>query len=378
MRYPTILKALFATILILGSFEVFSQKKYQQLLEVSYETGPLISNGNDWANEIADLVSYRGADFRMGWRKVGGDFYNQLYRYPTFGIGFSTALAYYPEIGRPQGVYAFAELPFSRNSLHKKLNFSYFGQIGLGFNLNPYDSLENPLNKYIGSALNAYIHLGFKANYQLHDRIKLFGTLGLKHYSNGSTKRPNAGINLTPLSLGVQYKLNNESVPKNHELKYPPLEKRGFWNFALYLGNKNYEIGDPSYFRGGIGVNYLWEASYRYRMGLGLDMFFAPGLASRFPDQKGTFSNQTSVAVVGSWEWKLSERLYVPIGLGAYLHYNGLNQESWFYERVGVRYRLQDHLFTGLQIKAHKAKADFFEFTIGYTIPGKVKRVKNP
>lgn len=378
MRYSIFIKSLFATILFLSTGDVFAQKKYQQLLEVSYEAGPLISNGKDWANEIADLVSYRGADVRMGWRKIGDDFYNQLYRYPTFGVGFSTALAYYPEIGRPQGIYAFAELPITKNSLHKKLSISYFSQIGLGFNLNPYDSLENPLNKYIGSSLNSYIHFGFKANYQIHERIKVFGTFGLKHYSNGSTKRPNSGINLSPISLGLQYNLNNEFISKDYQLKYPPLEKRGFWNFALYLGHKNYEIGDPSYFRGGFGINYLWEASYKYRMGLGLDFFYAPGYQSRYPDQKGTFSNQISTAIVGSWEFKLNERLYMPIGLGAYVHYNSENQESWFYERIGVRYRLNHNLFTGIQIKAHKAKADFFEFTVGYTIPGKVKSVINP
>ncbi len=134
-----------------------------------------------------------------------------------------------------------------------------------------------------------------------------------------------------------------------------------FWNFALYTGIKNYEIGEPSYFRGGLGINYLLEPAFKYRVGLGLDLFWAQGLHLRFPERNFSFRDQTSLAIVGSWEWQLTERLFVPIGLGAYLYRNELNQEiTWFYERVGARYRIGNHLSAGMQIKAHKAKADFF------------------
>jgi hypothetical protein len=85
----------------------------------------------------------------------------------------------------------------------------------------------------------------------------------------------------------------------------------------------------------------------------------------------------SSVAVVGSWEWKLTERLYMPVGFGVYLSRAHYNQEvSSFYERIGVRYRIDNNVFAGVQIKAHKAKADFFEFTLGYTVPGKVRNTR--
>ena len=60
--------------LVLGimvfSLPSLGQQKYQKILELSYENGPMISNGKDWADEIRDLVSYRGADIRLGWRKT--------------------------------------------------------------------------------------------------------------------------------------------------------------------------------------------------------------------------------------------------------------------------------------------------------------------
>jgi hypothetical protein len=351
-----------------------AQDKFQKSFSLSFESGPLISNGKPWADEIKNSVEYRGVDFKFSWRKISNTYMNHLYRYPTFGFGFTSMLNDFPEIGQPQAFYGFFEIPFSYKNANQKLSFGYFTQIGLGFNLTPYDSIENPLNQYIGSSLNAYIHFGLKGDYQLTDRIVIFSNIGMKHYSNGAMKKPNAGINLVPISLGVKSYLSTISPSPNSRPIYPELEKRWFLNLALYTGFKNYEIGEPNYFRGGLGINYLWEANYKFRLGLGMDFFYAPGMNERYLGQQFSFRDQTSLAVVGSWEWKLTEKLFMPIGLGVYLYRNELNQEvSGIFERIGFRYRLTESLSAGLQIKAHKAKADFFEFTFGYTIPGRVR-----
>jgi len=39
---------------------------------------------------------------------------------------------------------------------------------------------------------------------------------------------------------------------------------------------------------------------------------------------------------------------------------------------------MNNYLFVGVQIKANKAKADFFEFTLGYTNPGNVRKIIHP
>jgi hypothetical protein len=90
-------------------------------------------------------------------------------------------------------------------------------------------------------------------------------------------------------------------------------------------------------------------------------------LAERSGNPDVGFWDQTSIAIAGAWEWKLTERLYAPVGLGFYLHRNRENQESTvYYERVGLRYLMSENLQFGVQIKAHRIKADFFEFTLGY------------
>ncbi|PZV83078.1 lipid A 3-O-deacylase PagL [Algoriphagus aquaeductus] len=362
---------LFLLGIFLFSLPAKSQIKYQRKLSIGYESGPLMSNGTDWGNEIRDALDYKAIDLQLGWKKISNSTYNYIYRYPTYGIGLTSTLTYSPEIGRPQAVYGFMEIPFSHGGLNKRLYFGYFTQMGVGFNFKPFDELSNPMNQYIGSNVNCYVFLGLNSTLKITDKMDLQTSFGLKHFSNGATKRPNSGINLFPLNIALNYKFGDHALIPSEPIDIPKKGLDTYWNFALYTGLKNYEVGDPAYFRGGLGVNYLLEPSYKYRLGLGLDFFWAQGINLRNPGESFNFMDQTSLALVGSWEWQLTERIYVPIGLGAYLYRNELNQEiTWFYERIGVRYRFSNHLFTGMQIKAHKAKADFFEFTVGYTLQG--------
>ncbi len=373
------MKRILCLFLILFSLQAFGQKKFQKSINISYESGPFTGTGDEWSNTLNEIIEFRAIDVKVGWKKLKPDHMEHLYRFPTLGFGFTTALPYFEEIGRPMAFYTFMDLPFERYSPDKKLRFGMFGQMGIGFNANPYDEVANPLNNYLGSQMNIYVHLGLNASYKVTKSIDLTTSVGLKHYSNGASTKPNKGLNMVPLSIGLRTYLGPGIQEADREPQYPDLEKRGFWNFALYTGVRNYEIGDPAYFRGGLGVNYLWEASYKYRLGLGVDMFYAAGLEDRYPGEDFNLGDKASVAIVGSWEWKLTEQLYVPIALGVYVHRTDLNQEiTQYYERIGVRWRTKSGFFTGLSIKAHKAKADFFEFTFGYTVPGKVKYVRSP
>ena len=359
------------SILGLPSFSL-AQSSLQRVVSIHYESGPLLSNGTEWGDEVKNATEYKALDVRFGWRKISDRAFDYLYRYPTFGLGMNITLPYFEEIGQPYAVYGYMDIPFSMKRPQNPLQFGYFTQFGVGFNLKPYDPENNPINQYIGSKVNAFVHVGFQARYQLNSRMDLESSIGLKHFSNGSSKKPNSGINLIPFSLGVKYRLGALQEIPERRIEVPKKERRDFWNLMVYTGVKNYDIGEPTYFRGGLGFNYLIEPAYKYRLGLGLDLFYAQGLASRNREIPLTFKNQTSLALVASWEWQLTERLYVPIGFGAYLYRNVHNQEiTWFYERIGVRYRFDQNLFAGMQIKAHKAKADFFEFTFGYTLPQK-------
>ncbi len=78
-----------------------------------------------------------------------------------------------------------------------------------------------------------------------------------------------------------------------------------------------------------------------------------------------------------SWEWALSQNLYVPLAISYYLHRNTENGEVQpYYLRAGIRYRFNNQMFFGGTIKAHGGIADIFEWTLGYTI-GKNPNTQN-
>ena len=60
-------------------------------------------------------------------------------------------LPYFEEIGQPYAVYGYMDIPFSMKRPQNPLQFGYFTQFGVGFNLKPYDPENNPINQYIGS-----------------------------------------------------------------------------------------------------------------------------------------------------------------------------------------------------------------------------------
>lgn len=191
--------------------------------------------------------------------------------------------------------------------------------------------------------------------------------MGFKHFSNGSFKQPNYGINLLPVTVGATYKLGNNEVTE-YKTPVPKYIRHNLYNVSMTVGSKNYEIGETNYLKMGWGFNYLRQINHRYRIGAGLDVYYAAAAELRSDNGEGGFSESYSFAVVGSWEWVITDRLYAPLGIGYYIHRNTSNDKQRnYYERAGLRYKITDHLAAGLTIKAHGGVADIFEWTVAYT-----------
>lgn len=345
-----------------------SQKKQIKYLDFRFENGAMLSNDTELGDQIVNSSYYNGVDIRLGFRRSDpNDIYSNVYRRPYLGLGFYSSTFHNEDIGEPNALYFFLNFPFAFEG-NKKFTFSYSGAFGLTYNLNPFDSIDNPANVFIGSYRNVYVHLGVVVNYKFNETWAVNGTLGFKHFSNGSFKLPNSGINLVPVTLGLSYRLSKQQV-HHQRMPIPEYIKHGLINISFLAGSKNYEVGGGNHLKMGLGVNCLKQVNYKYRIGLGFDLFYAADADLRSSSNASNFSKSYSYALVGSWEWVLTKKLYVPIGLAFYLHRNVENGEiNAYYERVGMRYRFFDHYFAGLTIKAHGGVADIFEWTLGYTI----------
>ena len=343
-------------------------KKYVKYLDVRFENGAMLGTDAEWSDQIVNSSYYQGLDFRLGFRKTDPDnIYSNVYRRPYFGLGFYAATFHNADVGSPNALYFFLTIPLKFEE-NKKFTLSYSGAFGISYNFNAYDSISNPTNVFLGSEKNVYVHLEFLGNYKFNEKWAVNAAVGFKHFSNGSFKQPNYGINLVPITLGVSYKFADDKI-YHFEKAVPDYIKYNLWNIAFIVGSKNYEVGGANFLKSTLSINYLRQTNYKYRMGLGLDIFYSADSDLRNDSDASDFSKSISYAAVGSWEWVLTKNLYVPIGIGFYIHRNEENDEkTFFYERVGMRYRFAKHYFAGLTIKAHGGAADIFEWTVGYTI----------
>ena len=342
-------------------------KKYSKVWNLSFEQGAMLGNGTEVGDQLAEASYYNGLDFRLGFHiNDHSDIYNQVYRLPVMGIGWYSSTFQQEEIGKPNAIYYYFDMPI-RFERSRKLTMSYLAAFGLSYNFNPYDEVSNPGDVFIGSYRNCYVNLALLMNYHITPRWTTSLSIGFKHFSNGSFKQPNYGINLVPLALSVSYR-PTPYKPFEGGNNIPEFIRHNQYNIAFIAGSKNYSEGEPNYLKAAISINWLRALSYKYKAGLGLDIFYAGGYGDR-NNASATFSNTMSYAVVGSWEWALNEHLYVPVAFAVYLKRSEDNGErDPFYERVGMRYRFSNNMFAGVTIKAHKGVADIFEWTVGYTL----------
>lgn len=342
-------------------------KKFSALYMASFEMGSMLGNSTDIGKQLSESVFYDGLDFRLGFNKNDQkEIYNQLYRLPSIGLGVYGSNFHDSQIGKPNAVYFYFNMPI-RFEGTRKWTMSYSGAFGLSYNFNPYDKVDNPANVFLGSANNCYVDFRLKLNYHISQKWVADLAFGFKHFSNGGFRLPNSGVNLIPLSLGVTYKPNG-FIPFEGEAQIPEFMKHNQFNIAFVAGTKNYVAGESNHLKAALEINWLRAFSYKYRGGLGLDIFYAAHAGERL-GESSTFGNSVSFAAVASWEWAITKRLYVPVGLGLYLKRNETNGErEIYYERAGLRYRFDNNLFAGITIKAHGGTADFFEWTVGYTL----------
>jgi len=345
-------------------------KKYIKYLSLRLENGTMMSNGSELGDQIINSSYYNAWDIRLGFQKTDPyDVYKNLYRRPIMGLGWYASTFHNANVGEPNAIYFFLTMPFAFRP-DSRWDFSYGAAFGLSYNFNPYDELENPSNIFIGTYSNYYVHLEFSAHYELSRRFIIDGSLGFKHFSNGAFRLPNAGINLIPATIGLKYKLGDpdEEIYK-HKLKIPDHQKYGIFNIGFIAGSKNYLPGERNYFKGGIGINYLYALGYRYRLGAGVDIYYSDGYQERDTSGASNFEKSTAIAINGTWEWMLNKNLFVPLAVGIYVQRNDANgDKSPVYLRAGLRYRFDNNIFFGGTIKAHGGAADIFEWTVGYTI----------
>ena len=202
----------------------------------------------------------------------------QIYGGAYQGIG----AAYYDfgnpdELGNPIAVYLFQGARIARIS--PRLSFNYEWNFGLSFGWKPYDDAVNPLNKMMGSKMNAYLNADFFLDWRVTREVDFTAGLSLTHFSNGNTKFPNAGLNAVGLRAGLTYNFGRKSSEMAPRTVCPAFPRHFSYDLTFFGSwrRKGIEVGDKQYAAPDaytvLGFNFasMYNFGYKFRAGVSLD-----------------------------------------------------------------------------------------------------------
>lgn len=153
------------------------------------------------------INSSAGGDVRAGFSFARDTREGILYKdlYQGIGIGVNTFFDS-KRLGTPVSAYVYQGAPIAR--FGSRLSLDYEWQFGAAFGWKHFDVDVDEDNAAVSTSVTAHIGLGFKLRYSLSDRLQLAVGVAGRHFSNGNTEWPNAGVNTVGLSVGLTYLIN--------------------------------------------------------------------------------------------------------------------------------------------------------------------------
>ena len=341
--------------------------------------GANVQYGFFWTHRynMGHLVKKHLTAFEIDLSKRGGKEIatDKPYHYPFFGVAIHVIPLGNPEeMGTAIGVYPFINFPLGNRKRNFKMHFRL--GYGLGYITKPFDPLNNHKNVAIGSHLNCCMSMRFNGMWKLNDNNYLEFGLGMTHFSNGASKLPNLGINLPLVDIGFHHAIFENKRP--HDAYEIPDKKlvhtqeimaERNWQFCLTL-NAGFNDTDPPggnrYIVLNIQSSAMRQVSRKHKWGGGLDLMYSDALKHKLADDgvDASFVQNMQPGAKVAYELVVG-RVSFPIEMGVYIYSRYKNFVPVF-NRFAVHYLVNDHLLFNFAIKTHLARAEYFEYGIGW------------
>ncbi len=287
-------------------------------------------------------------------------------RPPEIGIGY-----FFSNNGN-KDVFGYTNAPyfFFNSILFKKYSAFYLEQstsIGISYLNKKFDITNNYFNRAIGSHLNVFILLSLCARVKINNN--LFLTLGpsIAHSSNGNITLPNYGINLISTSAGLIWQIqegtNNKSIitPQifvNKKNRYIFLFSGGIRQISWYFPER--------YFTSTTLAEYSHQISKSWALGIGLDFFYDPTEGEEAyingPHVENPVPWHAGMHLSGEIFWGNLSFILQP----GYKIITPSEQKYNSFNRIGLRYYLNNKYVLNYSLKSHAFAADYFELGVGY------------
>ncbi len=308
-----------------------------------------------------------GGEINYIFRTSGQKCWHPIYHYPEFGIcAVHLYLANPSVLGNFDAIYPYTNIRLNKESRKLRLNLRL--GFGLAYISKPFDRFTNHKNNVIGSHYNGFVNLRFSSAYMITKAWRLDAGVGLSHASNGTIKTPNLGLNMATINLGVGYVFGNKNLLMKCDSVMPPPPKKWHPSVIGVFGIKELEHPDgPKYAAYGLSFNMYHSHSYKNRFGGGIEIAYNNATKKQLLNDSITVIKTKDVIQGGvklSYAFTL-QRLSFPIDFGTYF-YKSEAENDLFFHRIGIRYMVTDHLIANITLLTHWARADYFEWGIGY------------
>ena len=305
-----------------------------------------------------------GVEVNLQRQTTGAAPWHGWYKFPKVGV----ALTYY-DFHNPVLGYVFAVSPYISKSFSRgpKHDFSFRLGGGLAYLTNPYNQETNHKNTIASSTLNATLQFRFEYDYALTPHLGLLAGIGLNHFSNGATTKPNFGVNLPSIVLGLNY---HEQRPAPQTRAYAPAPtemSKIFYNISTSLGFKQRTESDhQKYLVNSVTLAVGRRVNRKSNLLLGVEGFNDRSLKATLEDTTRAGGPQPDVKKVSVFVGHelLFGRLAFVSHLGYYV-YAPYKSSTAYYERLGLKYQFTNLLFGAIDLKIHRGAADVIEFKIG-------------
>ncbi len=364
------IRLIFILYLLIAPIVLFAQKEKDSLkynyLSAEYKYGIIYAHHEDFKYFIKDYLS--GFELNYGFRSQGKKKWQRIYSYPETGFGYTFVDFGNSEVlGTAHALFTFVNIPLIEG---KNMLFTVKFAGGVAYLNKIFDLYNNKYNIAIGSHINSYLNINFNFRYRIYKQLLFTCGLGLSHYSNGGTTKPNKGINVFLPSLGLSYQLQKQEFVKP-ELSIPKFVKSYEFSIIYASGFTSLEPANPKkYFTSALSLNLERGFSHKGRWGGGFDFFYNASIPE--------YDNITDTVVNYSFLGKSTAGVHISYDLvfgktsftiqfGGYF-FKGNNLDEYVYHRFGLKYRFAEHWLAKLTLKTFWAKARFPEFGVGYRI----------
>ena len=358
-------KRLLALILTIGiPFILYSQENENKY---TYSAGGNIFKGFIYRHtkSIGHLITEHPTGFELyAYKSTYGDReWQSLYNYPDIGVSLVMVNYHNPELGKSIATLIYNDIYLTSHSKSNHLKLKIGG--GLAYHTKHYDEYTNPRNNILSTDFTYALQMRLEYGVALN-KWKLTSALTLNHFSNGSIKKPNKGVNVPSVSLGISRQISDYKL----EYQNPdpvPFDRNIHANINLATGFTSTDIArDKIFMSYNLSFYIDKRISRRSIVNAGVD-FFANYAVKEFIkyDFKidGPVPDFKRIGLVAGHEFFMG-RTAVLIQMGYYV-YRPYKYDSLLYQRYGLKYFISDRYFTSIYLKAHNGNAEMAEWALG-------------